>query len=378
MNRNFYKYIISFLFLSFTQTLYCQQDCERNLKKALVLFEKGYLEDIPGLLEPCIDAGKGFTWSSRSAALQLLTETFLFSGEEEKAEKYYMLLLENNPSYKPKLKADHPELVYLAEKFSVKPKVSISGRLGFIFPSIENSKTYFLEDSLCSATDNYKGISKLQFGLAGDFNLNHSNFDLSAEVLFTNIGYELTTDMQFPEPGIIGSLSFEEQLNFIDFGLNLKYNFKALPIGGQPKHSSSRIKVMPYFSVGFWFNLLYKARMENLDFNKIDLGNIEFIDKQQTTGIDLLEGSSALRNNLNYSASLTAGLKIILGDQYFGFFDFRYNKMLNSFVNDDNRYNNEELMQRFRHLDNDISINSFVISVGIGYTLSRSVKKVKP
>ena len=382
--RNYCKYLFSFCLLCFAVVAFGQNDCERKLEKARVLFEKGYLEDIPGLLEPCINENQSLSWSNRNSALQILTETFLFIGDKEKADKYFVLLLKNNPSYEPKLRADHPELVYLADKFSIKPKVTIGVKLGYIFPSVENRKTYFLEDSLSSATDKYgsyislnnSGISKFQFGVSGDFTLNHSNFVLSTEVLLTEMAYQLNTDMQFIESNYEGTLSLEEHLKFVDFGLNLKYNLKAFPIGGQPKHYNSRIKAIPYFSLGFALNLLYKARMENLDFTKFDSNGNIFIEKEQSTGLDLLEGSSPLRNNFNFSATANAGLKIILGDNYYGILDFRYSKMLNSIVVSDNRFSNDVLLQKFRHVDNDISLNSFVISIGIGFTLSRSIKKI--
>ncbi len=384
MIRNFYKYLLSFCFLSIAVAAFCQEDCDRKLEKARILFEKGYLEDIPDLLEPCIPDRRSLSWANRNSALQILTETFLFTGENEKAEKYYVLLLNNNPSYEPKLKADHPELVYLAEKFSIKPKATIGLRFGYIFPSVQNRKTYFLEDSLSSATDKYgsyislnnSGISKLQFGVSGDFTLNHSNFVLSTAVLLTEIAYQLNTDMQFMESNYKGTLSLEEHLKFIDLGISLKYTLKAFSIGRQQKRYNSRIKAIPYFSLGFALNLLYKARLENLDFTKFDTNGNIFIEKEQSTGLDLLEGSSPLRNNFNYSATANAGLKIILGENYFGFFDFRYSKMLNNIIKTDNRFSNEILLQKFRHVDNDISFDSFVISIGIGFTLSRSIKKI--
>ena len=118
--------------------------------------------------------------------------------------------------------------------------------------------------------------------------------------------------------------------------------------------------------------------MEDLNFSKTDVSNgIVFIDKQQSTGLDLLEGSSPLRNTLNYSYNAAAGFKISFA-KAFWVFDFRYNGMINSIVNADNRYSNEGLQRIFRHVDNDIALNSFVISVGFGFTLSHSVKKVKP
>jgi len=182
----------------------------------------------------------------------------------------------------------------------------------------------------------------------------------------------------YNEPNITGNLSFEEHLRFIDLGANLKYNFKPFLFPIKPKNYTSPITTTFYLSAGFSLNFLYYAKMEDLNFSKSDVSNgIVFIDKKQSTGVDLLEGSSPLRNTLNYSYNAAAGFKINFA-KAFWVFDFRYNGMINSIVNADNRYSNEGLQRLFRHVDNDIAFNSFVISIGFGFTLSHSVKKIKP
>ena len=129
MLRNFYKYLSSLCFLFFTINSFGQQDCERNLEKARILFEKGYLEDIPALLESCVENNR--SWPNRSAALKLLTETYLFTGQEEKAEKCYVDILKMEPSFQPQENADHPELVYLAKKYSTKPFFGYGVKIGY-------------------------------------------------------------------------------------------------------------------------------------------------------------------------------------------------------------------------------------------------------
>ena len=375
MHKYILKNILAFYWMSFAVFAFGQQDCERNLEKARVLFEKGYLEDIPTLLEPCVK--DNYRWPNRTAALKLLTESYLFMGQEEKADTFYMALLLMEPEYTPVRNEDHPELVYFAEKFSTKPFFGYGVKLGYNFPSVNNRKTYFLEDSLSSVADNYQGISKIQFGLFGDFNINHSNFDISTELMFTNIGYKLITDMLYNEPNITGNLSFEEHLRFIDLGANVKYYFKPIRVFKNVKSYKAPIKAHFYLSGGLALNFLYYARMEDLNFSKSDVSSgIIFIDKQQSTGLDLLAGSSPLRNTLNYSYNAAAGFKLRF-KKAFWVFDFRYNGMINSVVNSDNRYNNEGLQRLFRHVDNDIALNSFVISVGFGFTLSHSVRKIQ-
>ena len=205
--------------------------CDRNLDEARVLFEKGYLEDIVVLLEPCVENKNN--WSNQSAALKLLTETYLFLGQELKADTAYQKLLMLDPGYQPTKNVDHPELVFHAEKFVTVPKFGYGVKLGYIFPTVNNRKTYFLEDSLASVADNYEGISKLQFGLFGYFNVNKSNFEIAPSLLFTNMGYKLTTDMLYNEPNITGNLTFEEHLRFLGFRREFEIQFQTLPFSNQ-------------------------------------------------------------------------------------------------------------------------------------------------
>lgn len=97
-----------------------QSSCVQNLREARNFYDAGKLNDLPKLLLKCID--NGFSKEEKVEALRLVTLSYLFNEEQEKAEASYLRLLKIEPEYQVNLDSDPTELIILSERYDTNPK----------------------------------------------------------------------------------------------------------------------------------------------------------------------------------------------------------------------------------------------------------------
>ena len=72
------------LFVIGSQYAFSQTDCSVKLDSAQNLFENGIIEEIPQVLNPCIE--EGFTREQKISAYKLIILTYLFDDNQQGAE----------------------------------------------------------------------------------------------------------------------------------------------------------------------------------------------------------------------------------------------------------------------------------------------------
>jgi len=97
-----------------------QSSCVQNLRDARSLYDEGRLNELPDLLQECIE--NGFSKEEKVEALRLVTLSHLFNEEQQRAENSYLRLLNINPEFQPNKDSDPTELLILAESFDTDPK----------------------------------------------------------------------------------------------------------------------------------------------------------------------------------------------------------------------------------------------------------------
>src|SRR5512147_1823031 len=105
--------------------------CAEKLKNAQSFFDKGQVEEVPGLLKDCLRSG--FKKEEELTAYKLLIQTFLLKDKLEQADSTMFEFLRKNPEYQLS-PTDHSSFVYLYNKFRVKPVIQVSVHAGLNKP----------------------------------------------------------------------------------------------------------------------------------------------------------------------------------------------------------------------------------------------------
>jgi len=107
--------------------------CAENLQTAQTLFEKGQVEQVPGILAECMKSG--FTREESLSAYRLLIQSYLFEDKIAKADSTMMAFLKINPEYEIS-PTDHSSFVNLFRKYKVKPVVQLGFHIGTNVPFV--------------------------------------------------------------------------------------------------------------------------------------------------------------------------------------------------------------------------------------------------
>ncbi|MFK7810218.1 MAG: hypothetical protein AB8F74_20615 [Saprospiraceae bacterium] len=332
-------------------------DCTLKLERARTLFEKGLLEKIPKLLSDCADR-KDLSSSTREDIYKLLAETHLFLNEEDIAADYYEKLLKIEPFFEVQPLIDHPEFVHLSKRFKTMAPFSFGFKSGLRFTQINSKKQFLNTATVSSLQDTYNGEWDILGGAFVAYRPGGGNLELNMEVLYSSYTYGYEGEMNATNPTDSIRLVFNEDARFFQLPLSAKYLF-----------GSKNLR--PYAFAGVSPMFIQKARLESLRATVSENGNFS---QEQNTGVDISKDSNnPLRNRINLSTHIGLGLQYDL-KRFYLFADVRYDYMLTNAVDEDNRLSNNDLTDRFFHVDNDFGVNGIGISIGFGYSFYRTVR----
>lgn len=353
------KLLISFIILVWFGSPAFSQDqtCEQTLNQASAEFDAGRFYSLPALLKNCLD--KGFTSEQKFRAYYLLAQAYAVLDDPIAAENSYLGLLKINPEFKPSIKNDPIDLVYLSRKFTSRPRFTPHARLGanVSFPrSLAGISTYSKEVS------SSKGVRVgLQVGVGLDWNIS-DKWSLCGEANFVTKSFSIFTE------GIAvrdNSLLIEKS-NWIDLPIYLKYSY-----------DSGRFR--PFGYVGFAFNALLSSNSSH-EYNDISKSGTEGQITRIAQGPDISLNNS--RNFLNYSALLGGGLKYKFGKDFI-YADVRYMIGLNNLVNPSTNFYNSEgtlatTITQYQYVSDFYRLDNLSLSFGYVKPLynPRKIKKV--
>jgi len=192
------------------------QDCSVKLRDAEDQFNAGLVEEVPALLEDCLESG--FTKTEEHSAYQIIIRSYLFEDKIDLAEQTMIEFLKKNPEYKVR-PTDNADFVYLLNKFRVKPVVqlSIKGSANLSFISIieGNSLSGDPVDGKYSNSSATYGV-----GLGARFKIN-DKFELGGAVDFSQLGFNYSeTLLDFTR------VSYSEKQQRLEIPLELFYSPK--------------------------------------------------------------------------------------------------------------------------------------------------------
>jgi hypothetical protein len=275
--------------------LNAQENCALNLKRAQELFSTGQIEEIPILIESCLQTG--FTKEEKVQAYKLLINAYVFDDNIEKAEAVMFTFLKKYPEYEI-ISTDPYEFVNLMQQFDNRPRFSlgiIAGGTYSVIRVIEPLNT-------SSVSDNYGNYStsgvSYHAGLSFIKSIN-SKFDICLEADYKNTVFD-----HYIDPNSFTTNSYFEAQQVINFPVSATYKF------GSGKN-------IPYARLGFNTGWLISSGA--------DLISIPGTESPRLSNINN-------REILNFWGIIGGGVKFKLSKSYI-YLDVRYNLSLNNQVN---------------------------------------------
>jgi hypothetical protein len=213
----FIRFMFASLFLLLSPGLFSQETgtCAEKLKNAQSFFDKGQVEEVPGLLKDCLKSG--FKKEEELTAYKLLIQTFLLQDKLDQADSTMLEFLRKNPEYQLS-PTDHSSFVYLYNNFRVRPVLQVSIHAGLNKPFLT-----FVDPVLTSGE---KEVSKFKSSL---------NLFFSAESKFkigkkTEAGFELGYSImkftnRIPYYNGYTSINYTESQQRIEVPLFVQYDF---------------------------------------------------------------------------------------------------------------------------------------------------------
>lgn len=335
------------LLVALTVKVNGQNNCLRSARTA---YDEGRLNQLPALLEDCLDNNVLTTQEEKVEAYKLLALSYLFQDEPEKADDAMLNLLKTNPEFVLNESSDPAEFIALYNSFRTEPifRYGVKAALNYSYASpISANGTSNLNNP--SSVGEYEGALGFKAGIVMEIPLT-SKFVLNPEIYASFINFEFDNEEYIP--GFSNIISTERQ-TWIELPVLLQYKLLDK-------------KYNPYIALGATPSYLLASQLE-LE-RPID-GN-QAVELDET---DILE----LRNQINVSLTVSAGIKFKVGP---GFYvaEIRYNHGLLNLSDQENILNsNPQLVFDRRYADSEFSVNTISLHL-LGYLFNQyNPKKLK-
>lgn len=288
---NKYRYLILFIFSSFIMLNGFGQSvdttsCAQNLLDAQALFAAGKLNQVPGKIEGCLRAG--FTKAEKVQAYKLLSVTYTYLEEYDKADEAVLNLLKLEKEYKVNPEIDPTEFIKLYQKFRTYPIFQFGIKLGINNPFMTFGNTY---ENISNPSGN-AGVFTMKNGLNAGLEFEipirklSENFEICPALVFSTKSFSQLDSLDMGDKfQSIGSFQGNEAETWIELPIMFRWIFHA----GTLK---------PFVELGPSFNYLLKAT---------EAKPISQSPQQSPKSPDL--NVIDQRNQLNYAAQLGAGIK---------------------------------------------------------------------
>lgn len=258
-------------------SLLAQSNCSEQLRQAERRYDEGLLDDIPQMIQPCLNSG--FTKEEKVNAYKLLIQTHLFNDDRKTADEVMYAFLKDFPEYVI-TSTDPKEFVNLYRTYHTDPILKIEASVGANYSIPAVKEFYGLEDlntSYPEYSSNFGLNVEVNYlgNLFGDFDGSFGvSFQLS-RVGYWNEIYDFTSVSATYNDLYIGiplALKYNRKLMGLDFFakggfepiylVSSKINFtRELSVGQDPITGTEdvtkyqrRFDIRPLLSVG----MLYK------------------------------------------------------------------------------------------------------------------------
>jgi hypothetical protein len=328
---------------------FAQEDCLKSFQTAKQLFDQGMIEEIHGILAPCIESG--FTRTQKIEAYKLIILAYLFDDNQYAAEKNMVEFLKKYPEYEI-MPSDPVEFVYLFESYKTKAIFSMGVTFG---PNLANPRIiepYNAGDVTYNSSSNSSGA-----GFQVGFNISRYITDK----LFLNVGINYTIN-QYSFQDDIKYYYYADEQQFAEITFKEKISIIEIPVTIAYELSSRNVKY--YLCTGISAG----------NVNKVTgiPSRVYDVNSPPITGADI--PMTDFRESNTFFYIIGTGLKFKVPRGYI-MSDIRLNIGLNNIINDQNRYKSSELWSKYYYVDDDYSINYFTLTLGYYFSVYKPKKQ---
>lgn len=324
------------LFHGYAQT----SSCAQTLRLARSTYEQGRLHEIPTLLDACLS--NGFTTQEKVDALKLLTQTYIYLEEPEKADESMLRLLQTDHYFEINEAIDPAEFVALYNTFRTKPIYRIGLKAGAVTaqPNVSSS------DIANEGTGKYKNRYSVIVGVSAEIPFT-KKLTLNPELYFQQKSFSNTNTLATAGGDFV--LTANQTLTYISLPLAVQYHIV--------DH-----KLNPYalggVSIDYLMNASLGAERKRTGFSPIEKKTFSITSDREKLNLSLIAG---------------AGIKYRLGGGY-GVVEVRYNYGLLNATNKNATYSNQELVFNYQAVDGIFKVSSLSITLGYVHNIFKPKK----
>lgn len=337
--------------------------CSQILRLARATYEQGRLHEVSQLFEgknECFSNAPtvgGLTKTEKVEAYRLLTLTYIYLEEPEKADEAMINLKKVDPYYEPNPQIDPAEFVALFNTFRKEPVFRAGVKLGgnFSRPNISDQVGAVSFD----ATSNYNALFGIQFGAAADLPIN-AKLTLHGDLLYQQHRFGLTQTVLRQDPIAPEDLRHEltviETQNWVSMPITLEYSILDV-------RSNLHRKFRPYVaggaSVGYLISSSISAERQRDDASSIPEADVDIA-----------------REPINISLLIASGVKMKMGSGLF-VVEVRYAHGLNPLTSQETAFENQQLLWNYGYADSQFKVSSFSLSLSYVVDVFKP-KKITP
>lgn len=350
MKKHFtiFSFVIGSIFCFQGLTQDQQNECMKVLEEAGELYNRGEIDKIPIILQPCMESG--FTRNQRIAAYKLIILTYLFDDNQYEAEKTMLEFLRKYPEYEI-MHNDPVEFVYLFQSFRTTSIFTLNFSFGPNFANPRIIEPYSSGDIHATTSEDKTGVG-FQYGLGISKHV-AKNVVLHANLIFTTNNYSFTDKITYTyndETIQLANISLKETQKRLDIPITISYEI-------------STPKLDYYIKSGICFSKLNSSvgvpeRQISEDLKPISGAEIKLIP---------------YRSSLNYFGVIGFGTKMNVPRGNL-FLEFTSYLGLNNIVRTEDRFSNSELWSRYYYIDDDFALNSFALTLGYNFSFYKPKK----
>lgn len=331
-------------FLCFTGLNAQDDDCAFTLSKAQKLYDAGNIEQIPTMLQTCLNTG--FNREENLQAYKLLVLSYLFDSNEAEAEKILLSFLRKYPEYQITT-TDPAEFVQLFSKYRTLPLSTIGVTVGANYSNMRVTEyygTYNLNSGKPTYTNPTPGF---QLGILYSHYIT-DQFDAGIEARFVQTGFDYSNKINNT-----ATVKYTETQNRVDIPVFTTYT---------PLINGNFI---PFAKAGINTSYLLNA-------NATASYTLTSDAQNPRTGNKF----NVLPNRAQWAFGTFAGIgiKYRIKKSYL-VLDVRYNFMLNLMNKPANRYNDLNTAFYYNYTDNDMKMNNIFINFSYVYAFYKPKKK---
>lgn len=336
-------------------------NCAQTLRLARSTYDQGRLHELERLLGGCLT--NGFTKQEKVEALKLLTMSYLYLEEPERADSSMLLLLKTDPFFEYNEDVDPQEFIGLYNTFRTKPIFNVGLKLG-VNTTFNNVTANYYVSANGPGKLEYTPQIGFQLGLAFEraiFQNSKMGFlkrlTLAPEILYVPRTYGLNNVQPLLGDNGISISTFEGSVNQNWLDLDVLVQYKLIK-----DRKGKKSTFNPYVTLGPSVSYLLGSTLQAV--HTFKSGNV-------TSGPDLDVTTTV--NTLVYSVVAGAGVKIKVGGIYLTG-DIRYQHGFSNITNAEKRTNLESALD-YGYVPDDYTINNVSIMIGGSYPVFRPKKK---